>query len=312
VTIDELERAPPRVVGCVLELPLLAVEEAVRRAVVRDDLVLDAVLRERAAERGVVVGGDVLVRARLQREDRAFDGGGARDDARPAPLARRRAVEADGAGEAVTGRRRNPRGAAAEAEADGEDRRDADLAQTLDGRARVGPDVVVREPLDVRRVVEVVVALPGTGGAAEVVDRDRRIPAFREPERELLVEAVQPADVREDDDARFRVAVGRREECGEVGAVGGPERQVVVRDGRARDDGNRRSGIEVEADGAEFTSRTDSSATGRARGGRAARRAARRRRPRATARGTRAPRASRTASGCRARGATSTRARSAR
>ena len=40
-------------------LGLLAVEEAVRRALVRDDLVLDPGGRERASKRGVVLGRDV-------------------------------------------------------------------------------------------------------------------------------------------------------------------------------------------------------------------------------------------------------------
>ena len=70
---DELERAAPGVVGVGLELLLLAVEEAVRCAVVADDLVLDARAGQRLVERGVVLGGDVRVGARLQREDRALD-----------------------------------------------------------------------------------------------------------------------------------------------------------------------------------------------------------------------------------------------
>ena len=39
--VDEREHAPPRVVGRIGEVGLLAIEEAVRRAVVDDDLVLD-------------------------------------------------------------------------------------------------------------------------------------------------------------------------------------------------------------------------------------------------------------------------------
>ena len=56
---DERERPPPGVVGRLGELLLLAVEEAVRGAVVDDDLVLDACGRQRRVERGVVLGGDV-------------------------------------------------------------------------------------------------------------------------------------------------------------------------------------------------------------------------------------------------------------
>jgi hypothetical protein len=101
----------------------------------------------------------------------------------------------------------------------------------------------------VRRVLEVVVALADAGRAAEVVDRDGRVAALREPQRELLVEAVEPADVREDDDARMRLAVGRRHERGELVPVGGAQDDVVVRDGRAGDDrdGRRRVGVEAHA-----------------------------------------------------------------
>ena len=60
---------------------------------------------------------------------------------------------------------------------------------------------VGRRLLDVRHVLEVVVALLRPGRAPEVVERDRGIPALGEPQRELLVEAVQPADVGEDHDA---------------------------------------------------------------------------------------------------------------
>src|SRR6185437_16575713 len=106
--VDELERAAPGVVGVRLELLLLAVEEAVRSAVVLDDLVLDAGAGQRGVEGSVVVGGDVRVGARLQRQDRAFDLRGPRNGARTAALARRTTVEAHRAGEAVPGRRRDP------------------------------------------------------------------------------------------------------------------------------------------------------------------------------------------------------------
>ena len=48
--VDERERAAPRVLGRVRELRLLAVEEAVRRAVVDDDLVLDARVGQRRSK----------------------------------------------------------------------------------------------------------------------------------------------------------------------------------------------------------------------------------------------------------------------
>ena len=49
----------------------------------------------------------------------------------------------------------------------------------------------------VLHVLEVVVALPVARGPAEVVERNRGVAALGEAQRELLVEAVEPADVRE-------------------------------------------------------------------------------------------------------------------
>ena len=49
---------------------MLAVEEAVRRPVVDHELVLDSRIGERPLERLVVLGGDVLVGAGLQGENR--------------------------------------------------------------------------------------------------------------------------------------------------------------------------------------------------------------------------------------------------
>jgi hypothetical protein len=100
---------------------------------------------------------------------------------------------------------------------------------------------VRRELLYLRHVVPVVVALADAERAPEVVERDGCVSAFGEPECELLVEAVEPADVREDDDAgRARPAVRDCAERRELVAVLRVERQVLVRDGRAGDDGDRR------------------------------------------------------------------------
>ena len=66
VTVDEGERALPGVVGRRLELRVVAVEEAVRRALEGHDLVLDSGLGQRGVERRVVGGGDVLVGAGLE------------------------------------------------------------------------------------------------------------------------------------------------------------------------------------------------------------------------------------------------------
>ncbi len=91
----------------------------------------------------------------------------------PPAFAGRRPVEADRAGETVPGSGGDPRRAAAEAEADREDRRDAARAKLLDRRAGVRLDAVVGRLLDVRHVLPVGVPLRHAGGAAEVVERDR-------------------------------------------------------------------------------------------------------------------------------------------
>ena len=69
----ERENSRPGVIGGCCEVLLLAVEEAVRCPFVGDDLVLDARGRERLVERGVVLGSDVLIGARLEREDRPLE-----------------------------------------------------------------------------------------------------------------------------------------------------------------------------------------------------------------------------------------------
>src|SRR5437667_1171548 len=73
VRVDEVEDAAPRVVGVSREVLVAAVEERVRGAFVRDDFVLDAGRGQRLVERGVELGRDVLVVARLEREDRRRD-----------------------------------------------------------------------------------------------------------------------------------------------------------------------------------------------------------------------------------------------
>ena len=102
---------------------------------------------------------------------------------------------------------------------DGEDARGASLAQPLDRGGGVRLHSLGRRLLDVRPVLEVVAALLDAGRAAEVVDRDGGVAALREAQRELLVEAVEPADVRQDDDAGARRLVGQRRERREARAV---------------------------------------------------------------------------------------------
>ena len=91
-----------RGVGVLLEL---AVEEAVRRARVGDDLVLDPGRGQRRVEGRVVLGGDVRVVAGLEREDRRGELGGALRRARVAVSLAGHPVEADRAGEAVAAAR---------------------------------------------------------------------------------------------------------------------------------------------------------------------------------------------------------------
>ncbi len=143
-------------------------------------------------------------------------------------------VEADRPGEPVPGGGGEPRVAAAEAEADGEDRRAAGRAQVRDRRGDVRLDAVRRRLHDVLHVVEVVVALRHPGGAAEVVERDRRVAALREAERQLLVEAVEAADVGQDHDPRRGRLLRHGLERREAVPVGGLEHEIVVRDGGAR------------------------------------------------------------------------------
>ena len=84
----------------------------------------------------------------------------------------------------------------------------------------------------------------------EVVDRDGVVAALSETHCELFVEAVQAAHVGQDDDAECRSA---RRVSPENAAKRLPSRrvehEVVVRDRRARDDGDRRQGVEVVAHG---------------------------------------------------------------
>src|SRR5581483_1803367 len=96
-------------------------------------------------------------------------------------------------------------------------------------------------------VLEVVATLRDSGGAPEVVDRDRAVAALGESQRELLVEAVEAADVGEHDDTDVAAAVGRCVEGGEARAVRRLELEVLVRDRRTGDHGHRRQRVEVEA-----------------------------------------------------------------
>ena len=84
-------------------------------------------------------------------------------------------------------------------------------------------------------------------GPAEVVERDRGVATLCEAERELLVEAVEPADVREHDDPDPRRLVRVRAERREAVSVTTLEHQVLVGDSRTADHGDRRRRVELEA-----------------------------------------------------------------
>src|SRR5438067_6138781 len=107
VSGDEFEHAPPRVLRRLRVLLVAPVEEAMRRALVRDQLVFDAGLRELALEVRVRLRRDAGVRAGLEREYGRLHLSGAID--RPgravAPPARD-AVETHSSREAVSRRGR--------------------------------------------------------------------------------------------------------------------------------------------------------------------------------------------------------------
>ena len=121
------------------------------------------------------------------------------------------------------------------------------LLEPCDTRGDVGLDLGRLHGLHVWHVLEVVVPLLDAGGAAEVVERDRRVAPLGKAQRELLVEAVEAADVGEDDDADAARLVGQRRKGREPVAVRRLEHEILVRDGRAGDDGDRRGRVVVEA-----------------------------------------------------------------
>src|SRR4051794_40653249 len=258
--LEERDHPAPRVRARARVLLVLAVEERVRRVGVDDDVVVDVVLVEQAVERVDVARRDALVGAAEQAEHGAAD---LRDLVEhrwhaEAP-AREPAVEADDAVEHELGTHpRQERLRAAEAEAD---RDEARRARPLHGgglrRVRVGLDLRGPRLLDVRHVLEVLVALARAGGAPEVVDRDRVVAGVGEALRELDVEAIEAADVREDDHggAAGRLG-GLRQGGGELGAVRRRQLELLgpgaAGHGRAADEVGgqvRRVGVKGEAHG---------------------------------------------------------------
>src|SRR5256886_3498635 len=172
-----------------------------RRALVGDELVLDAGIGQAPLERLVHLRGDVLVGARLEREDRRFQLGRALGRPRGAVAFARIPVEADRTGKGMSRGGGQPGVTAAEAEADGEDRAWGTRPEALDGSADIGLDSLPGRLRDVRRVLEVVAPLRRARRPAEIVDRDRVEAALGEAEGKLLVKAIEPPNIREDDGA---------------------------------------------------------------------------------------------------------------
>ena len=81
-------------------------------------------------------------------------------------------------------------------------------SELRDAGAHIGLHARRCRLLHVRHVLEVVVALLDAGGPSEVVEREGRVAAFCEAEREFLVEAIEPADVGQDHDADARWLFG--------------------------------------------------------------------------------------------------------
>jgi hypothetical protein len=155
-----------------LELLLLAVEEAVRRAFELDELVLDAREPEHPFELDVVLVADAPVGPALQGEDRSAHLRHERE--RPC----RPSVEADRPRQLVVEGRGHPRVGAAEAEADREERRAVEGEQVPKAGSDVRHHLVRCELLEERHVVPLIRTLVDTRGAAEIIEGDRGVAAF--------------------------------------------------------------------------------------------------------------------------------------
>ena len=87
---------------------------------------------------------------------------------------------------------------------------------------------LVGQLVDVRPVLEVIVTLRHAGCAPEVVERNRGDPALGESQRNLLVEAVEPADVGENHDSLRGRLVGNSRECRERVPVRRSEDELIM------------------------------------------------------------------------------------
>src|SRR5215472_4171840 len=186
VVLHEAQDLPPRVLAGFLVLVESPVEEGVRGAVVGDHPVRHARLGQLAVELLELLLWREVSATHQQQERRPH----LRDDV---AYPRGNAIEADAAGEAVACGRLPPGLSASEAEPHCEHGAHvAHLARTqeFDGRPGVRRDALRRCPLNVRPVLEALLARTVARRAAEVVDGHGVDAGFRETLGELLVEAV--------------------------------------------------------------------------------------------------------------------------
>ncbi len=258
--VDESSHTSPSVVRLSLKLRLFAVEEAVGRIRLHDDLALYTGFRQRVAEGLDDRERDALVRAAEDAQDRAVElthglGGSRRV---VAGRSARPAVEANDARQPQSQSGGQEGVAAAHAEAGheyrGPGRRgaghpQAPIAQECRGRYDVGRQAGPSRLGYVRARVERFVAIADPRGPAEVVDGDCLDAGLGEAHGQLLVVAVQAANVGQDDD---RLA-GRRRRPGMEGlesiAVGGGEDQRLAFDGGPGRFRYRGLAVQIEAHG---------------------------------------------------------------
>ena len=132
----------------------------------------------------------------------------------------------------------HPRVAAAEAEADREQRAVRIVGPQHSGGGRdIGSDPVLRGAPHVRPEIELRVALADPGRAAEIVDRDSLNARLGEAHRQLLVEAEQPANIGQHDDRRSAGLLRPSVERSELNPVRRRQCQVLNIN---RSPGNRR------------------------------------------------------------------------
>ena len=101
-------------------------------------------------------------------------------------------------------------------------------------RSRIGGDLRRLRLGHVLHKREVFAALVHARGAAEVVNRDAVDAFLREPERQLFVEAEQPAYVRQHDDPWTCGFAGAGEEGSELCPIGGLKDEVLGVNSRPR------------------------------------------------------------------------------